>query len=49
MRLECWRYPPTPIFGGGDPDGKPRFMHMRPRVEAPWKCGEWLEKKIGYW
>jgi hypothetical protein len=49
MRLECWRYPPVPLALGPDAEGKPRTSFTRPRVEGMWKCGEWKEKKIGYW
>lgn len=49
LRLECWRHPPQPVFAGLDQEGKPRTIFVRPRVEGSWKCGEWKEKKIGYW
>jgi hypothetical protein len=49
LRLECWRLPPVPLSSGQDADGKSRTIFIRPRVEGSWKCGEWREKKIGYW
>jgi hypothetical protein len=49
LRIECWRNPPTPLYLGPDTEGKPKISYARVKVEPGWKCGEWKEKKIGYW